>query len=147
MKLAAKALVIHNRKVLLMLRDNIPTIKSPNKWTLPGGESETGESFEETIKRELKEEINVVPRKLRYLGRVDIPRYNAGIFIGWLEDNEVKMLKLGDEGQELRFFSYDEIKIDKLAFNLRDYFLRYGKYINEVIDKDLEISPTKLGLS
>jgi ADP-ribose pyrophosphatase YjhB (NUDIX family) len=114
---------------------------------LPGGELETGESFEEAINRELKEEINVIPRNLRYLGRVNIPGYNTGIFIGWLVDNEVKKLKLGDEGQELRFFSFDEIKIDELALNLRDYFLRYGKYINEAIGKDLEISPAKLGLS
>ena len=51
------AYIINNKQLLLLLRDNIPTIKDPNKWDTPGGGVEGNESFEDCILRELEEEL------------------------------------------------------------------------------------------
>lgn len=50
------AIIIKNRKILLLLRK-----ESPDKglWSLPGGQVEVGENLEMAIKREVSEEIGV----------------------------------------------------------------------------------------
>lgn len=48
-----------NGSVLLMLRDDKPTIPEPNKWDLPGGWVEPGETPLECIVREMKEELEL----------------------------------------------------------------------------------------
>lgn len=37
LKHGAKAFVIYNNKILLVLRDNKPDIPNPNTWNFPGG--------------------------------------------------------------------------------------------------------------
>ncbi|GIW59607.1 MAG: hypothetical protein KatS3mg087_0673 [Patescibacteria group bacterium] len=53
MKPSVKALIVNNKKLLLILRDNIPTITDPNKWSLAGGEIEEGETDRQALMREL----------------------------------------------------------------------------------------------
>ena len=50
----------NNNEILLLLRDNIPTIPHPNMWDLPGGHVEENESPEECIIREMNEELNII---------------------------------------------------------------------------------------
>lgn len=45
----------------------------PNVWDLPGGHCEPGETPEQTLVRELREEIGVVPMTWRPVGQIDIP--------------------------------------------------------------------------
>ena len=57
---AAGAIVHKERKILLQKRaDN-------GMWSIHGGCLELGETVEETVKRELKEEIGITPTKLRF---------------------------------------------------------------------------------
>jgi 8-oxo-dGTP diphosphatase len=44
-----------------------------NVWDVPGGHREPGERAEETLIRELREEVAVVPTQWRLLGQVDLP--------------------------------------------------------------------------
>ncbi len=56
----AGALLVHpERKVLLHHRDDKPGISNPGKWALFGGHIEPGESPEETVERELHEELGL----------------------------------------------------------------------------------------
>ncbi len=41
-KPGAKAIVVYKGKILLVLRDNIPTIAHPNTWNMPGGGIDEG---------------------------------------------------------------------------------------------------------
>jgi 8-oxo-dGTP diphosphatase len=47
----------------------------PNVWDVPGGHSEPGERAEETLIRELREEIAVLPTEWRLLGHIDLPAH------------------------------------------------------------------------
>lgn len=50
------AVILHHDSVLLVQRATPPM---EGEWTLPGGVVETGESLEEAVRREIKEETNL----------------------------------------------------------------------------------------
>ncbi len=124
------AIIIENKqsKILLLLRDDKPTISYPNHWTLIGGKVEEGETPETAAHREMLEEIGVdtdvtfwkqydrqhpfaIVEQHIYVGKIDTPR---------------ELLTLG-EGQDIRFFNSHEIKNLKIGFEfdtlLHEYFL------------------------
>jgi len=53
----AKIIIVSPDKILLFHRDNIPTIRYPDCWQLIGGGIEEGETPEEGLIREVKEEV------------------------------------------------------------------------------------------
>ena len=61
MKLESTNIILLNEenKILLHLRDNKPTIMYPNRWVLPGGYVEEGETPMQCIIREIAEELGV----------------------------------------------------------------------------------------
>ncbi|NSW92570.1 MAG: NUDIX domain-containing protein [Firmicutes bacterium] len=58
------ALIVKDNQILIAKRKS--NAKLANKWEFPGGKIEAGETPEECLRRELKEELN-------------INRYSAGI--------------------------------------------------------------------
>ena len=109
-KHGVKALVIHKEKILLVLRDNIPTIAHPNTWNMPGGGIEEGESPEQALVRELEEEINLNPSSLINLGTT---AYTDGNLVHRFHvpvtDKELPLIRLGNEGQKIGWFTLDEL--------------------------------------
>ena len=53
-----KAFIVHENK-LLMVKKSKDDPKNPNKWEIPGGRMEFGESVEEHLIREVKEEVGL----------------------------------------------------------------------------------------
>ncbi|MGB2690682.1 MAG: NUDIX domain-containing protein, partial [Desulfobacterales bacterium] len=47
------------KQVLLLLRDDKPDIPYPNMWDIPGGHVDDGETPEQCIVREMKEEMDL----------------------------------------------------------------------------------------
>lgn len=147
-KPGVKVFVMYNKRLLLILRDGKLNIPFPNTWNLPGGGIDKGESGEEAIRRELKEEIKIVPKNLVYLGKQIYPDGSEVLrYLAKLSDSEYKNVNLGSEGQRLDFFSLDEINSLDVAGYSKEYFLKYTDQLKKVIEKGTEIKPELLGLN
>ncbi len=100
------ALVVFNKKLLLLQRDDTIGIKDTGRWQLPGGGVEEGETPDEAIKRELQEEIGIIPKILHFLTN---PYPGTHVYHALLAKEEATKINKGDEGEDLRFFSLDEM--------------------------------------
>lgn len=109
-KPGAKAIVCHENKILLVLRDNDPKIAFPNKWNTPGGAIEEGETPREAMARELKEEVNLLATNIIELGTTT---YSDGSivyrFFCPISDDQRKDVRLVSEGQRLEWFTFEEV--------------------------------------
>jgi 8-oxo-dGTP diphosphatase len=114
-----------NNQVLLFLRDNKPEIPYPNLWDIPGGHVEAGETPEETIVREMLEEIETDVTACRRHAIYDFPDRIEYIYLMDF-DAAAETIPL-HEGQCLRWFAEKEIPWNNLAFGfdlvLRDFFV------------------------
>jgi 8-oxo-dGTP diphosphatase len=105
-KCSTMIFVSPRREVLLVLRDDRSDIPFPNCWDLLGGHAEEGETAEECIAREMKEEIGVVVRPTLFREYDFTDRRD---FVFWQPaDFDLADIELA-EGQRLRWFSAEEI--------------------------------------
>lgn len=145
MNRSADALIINNRRVLLLLRDNIPTIQNPNKWGLIGGRIEKGETVDEGMLREIKEESNLSPKNIKYYGKLAYSNEETSVYVVRLKNSELANIQLGDEGQELRFFTFDELSTIALADGMRPYIDKFSAEIKHILAGE-DVPPRDLGL-
>jgi 8-oxo-dGTP diphosphatase len=95
-------------EIIFNLRDNIP-IPYPNCWDLLGGGVESGESPEETIIREMKEEIEIDLTDFHFFKKYEFSDRIEHSF--WkLVDFNLNALPL-NEGQGLKWFTKDDIEL------------------------------------
>ncbi len=96
------------------------------QWEFPGGKLETGESPQDALIRELKEELNIVPLDLRHVFDLDhvYPEFKVTLhvfvvtaFSGHLAalDEQTLAWLLPAEGSNLPFLAADVPIVDKLA--------------------------------
>lgn len=102
----AKLVLTCGGGLLVLLRDDNPTIPWPGHWDLPGGGREGDESPLGCALRELFEEtgLRLAPERLRgeALPSVSRPGRLSWVFRAELSVDEVAAVRLGGEGQELR---------------------------------------------
>ena len=126
------AAIILNKEGKILLQNS--TIV--NRWMLPGGCQELGETFEETIIREVKEETNldVNINELNLINIVSGPirkhKYpNGDIVFNNTVLYEIKnytgVLKATDESKELKFFDLNEIPENLLDMDLIEIYKNY----------------------
>lgn len=122
-KAGAKALVIFDGKFVMVQRDNKPEILNPNKWNLPGGGIEPGETPNEAVLRELHEEIDVTPKIIEGMGTTTYSDGSAVVhrFAARLNKEERDQVRLASEGQQLAWFTLDEALTMDLSAHLRSY--------------------------
>ena len=125
------SIIFTNRKrqVLLLLRDDIPTIPYPNHWDLPGGHVEDGETPHACIVREMKEEIDLDLVGFDLFAVTEMEDRTEFTF--WKAvDLDIDRIALG-EGQRLRWFTRQEMRAIPLAFG----FNRIVEAFYETIDE------------
>ena len=114
---SVKAIILKRKKYLLQLRDNKKNIFFPNYWGLFGGRLHMGEKYENCIRREIKEEINL---NIKVVKKIVSVNYSM---IGLTKERDLNYyecftkyfsdMKLFD-GNKFKFFSFNEIKSLKI---------------------------------
>lgn len=100
-----------NNEILMMLRNKKP---AKDKWAIPGGKVEMFETLEETLKREMKEELGIEIEVTKFLCNVQdinkekgehwiMPVYEAKIVNGKVKNMEPEKHK------ELKWFHIEDV--------------------------------------
>ncbi|WP_042476807.1 NUDIX hydrolase [Bacillus ndiopicus] len=106
--------IIEDNKGRILLQKRIDN----NTWGIPGGIMEIGETFEETVKREVLEETNLVLHDISlfglYSGKSGFATYPNGdkvfsVQIILQSYNYTGQLKMNNESSELCFFAKNEL--------------------------------------
>ena len=80
------------------------------RYSVIAGFVEPGESLEQTVAREVMEETGVRVRRCRYLASQPWP-FPGALMLGFIADAEPSEPCVGDELEEARWFSADEIRV------------------------------------
>ncbi len=128
--MVSAAFITYDDKLLLFHRDDRP-VKDPDCWDLIGGHDEPGELPEETLVREIHEEISISPKKINYLFKIlDTWGEETHLFHVVLSEEEAKAIKLGDEGKEVVFFNKNDMMNLKLTQNMKLYLREFSDTIS-----------------
>ena len=138
--MVSAAFVTHKGKLLLFHRDDVPTIKDPDCWDIIGGHLEEGETPEQGLIREVKEEISIDIEDPIFLK--ELPDYWGGktyLYHVELDEKQVTEIKLGDEGKEVKFFTRQDMNNLKLTHNLALYL---EDHLLQVLDPSASLGMT-----
>jgi len=127
-KIAAIILENDNGEILLYLRDNKPGIPFPNHWDLIGGHVEDGETPEEALIREVKEELNFDLKEYKFFRQYKCTHGDAYPNIKYIYSGKFN-IPVGEitllEGEYPRYFSREEIPNVKFANILKQIVLDF----------------------
>ena len=122
------AIIIREGEILLEKRKNEP---GKGKWSVPGGLVELGESVEQTVMREVKEETGLEVEKPEHIDVVDnIIRDESGrvkyhfVIVDYLVKLKSGTLKAASDAEELRWVTFDEVEKYDLTKTFREFFQR-----------------------
>ena len=127
-KIAAVILENENDEILLYLRDKKPGIPFPDCWDLIGGHLEEGETPEEALLREVKEELNYDLKEYKFYKKFiclegDAYPNEKYIFSGKIDLPFEKITLF--EGERPQFFSRKEIPGVKFANIIKEIVMDY----------------------
>jgi len=117
----------------MQLRDFKEEIESPGQWGFFAGKIEEEESAEQTIWREIKEELCWQPKSFDFLGNLNFGNRRMHIFYCDLFD-DINTLSL-QEGEEIGIFLPKEINENKLYSNKMNSYFPISEISHRVFDK------------
>lgn len=121
----AKIFIMRGDSVLLLLS------KKLDKWHLPGGHLEVGESFSEGLRREVKEETG---QELKFFHFIQ-QKPNGKLYIGQLRNNDIKISE--NEHGDFKWVKIDNLQAERLCkFTFRD--VRYLQSIFNAVKNTIQ---------
>jgi 8-oxo-dGTP diphosphatase len=130
------AILICKRAILLEKRKNDP---GKGKWSIPGGKVEVGESMEQSVMREVKEETGLEvekPKLIDVVSNVELDETGRAKYHFVIIDYFVKLktgtLEAASDAAELKWVPLDEVETYDLTVAFRQFFKRNRKKLNEL---------------
>lgn len=124
-RVSSRAIIIEDNKLLTMFRRKIKSDGSIKEYyVIPGGGLEEGETLEENVIRELKEEFNVDIEVVKFLGTEEYDDTIANYFLCKIVNGTPKLG--GEELERMTSQNYYEIRyinlndIDNYDINAKD---------------------------
>lgn len=114
------------------MRDSRQALLKQGTWSFIGGVKEKNESFEETITRKIKEEMNIEVNSIKFLLVSSSDDKSIYFYHGKLTDNNVNRIERA-EGQELQFFNLKELDKLQLTTSTNLFFTQYWNLVEELL--------------
>ncbi|MGP1394942.1 MAG: NUDIX hydrolase [Inquilinaceae bacterium] len=113
---SVSALIVdEQRRYLLQLRDDVPSIRFPGHWGLFGGSAEPDEALEAALIRELSEELSFEPSKISQMSEIFYrPAYNQNalyrktFFVVPVVSSEIGQM-VQREGQSMKLHRFKDV--------------------------------------
>jgi mutator protein MutT len=127
------AVIIRKGEILLEKRKNDP---GRGKWSIPGGLVELGESLEQTVIREVKEETRLEVENPELVDVVDDVELDAKgqvkyhfVIVDYFVELKGGALKASSDAEELRWVSFDQVEKSDLTKTFRAFFKKNRRRI------------------
>ena len=128
---AGVILIANDGTILLQYRDK-DSRWNQDSWSEFGGQIEEGETPEEAVKRELKEELGIELADLKFFKKYELQRekgiYEQFVFTASLNYPLESLKKQQKEGKDLAFFSCEEIRNLKMANYTKEILEDFFKF-------------------
>jgi ADP-ribose pyrophosphatase len=129
------ALIIHDSDILLVKRRNPP---NAGKWSVPGGLVELGETAEEAIRREVREELGIeveVGRVFTVVSSIELDasekvRYHF-VIVDYVANPFEGRIRLNDESSDYGWFGDAEVRRLEMAPKTREVVLEYLRSLSK----------------
>jgi mutator protein MutT len=122
------AIILDGDKILLEKRKNVP---SKGKWSVPGGLVELGESMEQAVIREVKEETGLEvyePRLVDVVNYISLGERGAVIYhfviVDYLVTVKSGKPKAASDAEDLKWVPFNEVEEYDLTKSFRSFFRR-----------------------
>ncbi len=128
------AIIIHNKKILLLKRRNVPIILNPGIWSFLSGGRDGKEKYIETAYREIKEESSLVPKQLRLLAKTTVLLKDDKRRVLWsnrafIFHSTTDKVKLDFENSSYRWATLSDIVSER---NYTNVFINKAPILNKI---------------